>query len=352
MADDLGWGDVGFNGNFYIQTPNLDDMARNGIQFNRFYAASAVCSPTRGSALTGRHPERYGITHANVGHMKPEEITLAEALKGQGYATGHFGKWHLGTMTVTEKDANRGGSDGAKDYSPPWLNGFDVCFSTESKVPTWNPMVTPDKSAGDIGDRTPGEHFGTYYWIGEGRKATDNLDGDDSRVIMDRVIPFIKEAAVKDTPFFAVIWFHTPHLPVLAGPEYRALYPDLSEDKQHYFGSITAMDGQIGRLRETLRELGVADDTMIWFCSDNGSEGSEQANRAQGSAGPFKGRKRSLYEGGIRVPAVLEWPSQVQGGRKTNLPVSTSDYFPTILGALGFENKGQVHPLDSNIYRS
>jgi arylsulfatase A-like enzyme len=351
MADDLGWGDVGFNGNHYIKTPTLDEMAKNGIQMNRFYAASAVCSPTRGSALTGRHPERYGITHANVGHIKKEEITLAEALKGQGYSTGHFGKWHLGTLTTKEPDANRGGAEALNDYSPPWINGFDVCFSTESKVPTWNPTVTPDESAGDIGSRTPGEHFGTYYWTGEDRKATDNLDGDDSRVIMDRVIPFIKEAAEQDTPFFTVIWFHTPHLPVLAGPEHRALYPDLSEDKQHYFGSITAMDEQIGRLRETLRNLGVADDTMIWFCSDNGPEGQEQANRTQGSAGPFKGRKRSLYEGGIRVPAVLEWPAQIQEGKKTNLPASTNDYFPTILGILGFENEGQVHPLDgANIF--
>lgn len=166
MADDLGWGDVGFNGNHYIRTPTLDDIAKNRAQFNRFYSASAVCSPTRGSALTGRHPERYGITHANVGHIKNEEITLAEALKGQGYSTGHFGKRHLGTLTVKERDANRGGLGGAKDYSPPWENGFDVCFSTESKVPTWDPMVTPDKSSRDIGNRIPGEHFGTYYWTG------------------------------------------------------------------------------------------------------------------------------------------------------------------------------------------
>lgn len=200
MEDDLGWGDLGFNGNHFIDTQSLDDMAKNGIQMNRFHAASAVCSPTRGSTITGRHPERYGITHANLGHMKPEEITLAEAFKGQGYTTRHFEKWHLGTLTGREEDANRGGPDGSKDYSPPWLIGFDVCFSTEPKVLTRNPMVTPDHRSGDIGNRISGEHFGTYYWTSEERKATYNLDGDDFRVIMDRVIPFINEAASQDTP--------------------------------------------------------------------------------------------------------------------------------------------------------
>lgn len=351
MADDLGWGDVGFNGNIFIQTPELDKMARNGLVFNRFYAASAVCSPTRGSFVTGRHPERYGITHANTGHMKPEELTIAEVVKSRGYTTGHFGKWHLGTLTVMEIDANRGGPQGAAHYAPPWDNGFDVSFSTESKVPTWDPMITPEPDAGDIGKRVPGEHFGTYYWTGEGEKVTDNLSGDDSRVIMDRVIPFIDQAAAAKTPFLSVIWFHTPHLPVLAGPSYRSLYSDFSEDKQHYYGSITAMDEQIGRLRNFLREKGLAENTIILFCSDNGPEGPEQINRTQGSAGPFRGRKRSLYEGGIRVPGLIEWPAKIEPGQKTNLPVSTSDIFPTLMGILEQDVKKGVQPLDGiNIF--
>jgi len=351
MADDLGWGDVGFNGNLYLQTPELDKMAQYGLVMSRFYAASAVCSPTRGSFLTGRHPERYGITHANTGHMKPEESTIAEVVKKQGYTTGHFGKWHLGTLTVTEKDANRGGPEGAEHYSPPWENGFDVSFSTESKVPTFDPMVTPDPSAQDIGNRVPGEHFGTYYWTGEDEKVTDNLSGDDSRIIMDRVIPFIDQAVAADQPFLSVIWFHTPHLPVVAGQTYRNMYADFSEDKRHYYGSITAMDEQIGRLRGFLREKGVADNTIILFCSDNGPEGSEQINRTQGSAGPFRGRKRSLHEGGIRVPALIEWPEKIRAGQKTNLPVSTSDIFPTLLGILGINSEKGVQPLDGiNIF--
>ncbi|MHC4461318.1 MAG: sulfatase family protein [Planctomycetota bacterium] len=337
MTDDLGWGDPGFNGNSIIKTGNLDAMAEGGLRFRRFYSGAPVCSPTRGSCLTGRHPYRYGIFFANVGHMRKEEITLAEALKTQGYVTGHFGKWHLGTLTTIKKDSNRGGPKGAKHYSPPWENGFDVCFSTEAKVPTWNPMKEPRTN----------EHYGTYYWREDGTKATKNLDGDDSRVIMDRVIPFVRDAATEGKPFLAVIWFHTPHLPVVAGPEYRKMYSQYSEDEQHYYGCITALDEQMGRLRKELRAAGIADNTMLWFCSDNGPEGKDgKHGRTRGLAGPLRGRKRSLFEGGVRVPGLLEWPGRIKGGRVTDIPCCTSDYFPTVLDVLGFKMKGQPKPID------
>ena len=121
MADDLGWGDVGYNGNELIQTPSIDELAQNGICFNRFYAAAPVCSPTRFSCLTGRHPQRAGIFSANVGHLPREELSLSELLKGEGYITGHFGKWHLGTLTTEEVDANRGRPGDSSHYSPPWV---------------------------------------------------------------------------------------------------------------------------------------------------------------------------------------------------------------------------------------
>ena len=269
--------------------------------------------------------------------MPKEEITLAEALKTLGYTTGHFGKWHLGTLTITEKDSNRGGPRGAKHYSPPWENGFDVCFSTEAKVPTWNPMVSPES----------GNPYGTYYWRQDGTKATENLEGDDSRVIMDRVVPFIRDAVNNRKPFFAVIWFHTPHLPVLTGPEYRQMYSQYSEDQQHYYGCITELDEQVGRLRNELRKLGISDNTMVWFCSDNGPEGKDgKSGRTRGSAGPFRGRKRSLFEGGVRVPGLLEWPARVNAGQVTDIPCSTSDYFPTIMDALGYKIKEKPEPID------
>ncbi|MFC2124588.1 sulfatase [Bacteroidota bacterium] len=344
MADDLGWGDVGYNGNEIIITPNLDKLAETGIQFNRFYAAAPVCSPTRGSCLTGRHPYRYGIFSANVGNLKSQELSLAEVLKENRYTTGHFGKWHLGTLTTTEFDANRGRPGDSTHYSPPWENGFDVCFSTESKVPTWNPMITPEQDAGDIGNRIPGESFGTYYWTGPGEKVTNNLEGDDSRIIMDRVIPFIESSG--ENPFFAVIWFHTPHLPTLSGEKYQNMYSDYSEDIQHFYGAISAMDEQIGRLLEVLASLGKTNNTIIFFTSDNGPEGKTRQGRTQGSTNGLQGRKRSLYEGGIRVPGLMSWPAGIDTNQEIDIPVCTSDYFPTILEILGNEFLETIEPMD------
>ncbi len=337
MGDDLGWGDVGFNGNTVIQTPHLDDMATNSLRFTRFYAASAVCSPTRGSVVTGRHPSRYGIRNANDGHLPTDELSLAELLKDQGYLTGHFGKWHLGTLTETVKDSNRGGGPQTSEhFSPPWKNGFEVCFSTEAKVPTYDPMLQPRDAANHIGwdsieDRSLAIPYGTRYWDERGEIVTDNLEGDDSRVIVDRVVPFIQEAARNDRSFLAVVWFHAPHLPVVAGPKHRARYAEYDSYRQNYYGCITALDEQVGRLRATLREAGVAENTLVTFCSDNGPEG--RADDSPGTAGPYRGRKRDLFEGGIRVPSLIEWPARIIPGT-TGFPAVTSDYLPTILDAL------------------
>ena len=351
MCDDLGWGDVGFNGNKIIKTPNLDSMANSGIKFDRFYAAAPVCSPTRGSVLTGRHPFRYGIYYANTGHMKEKELTLAEIMKTKGYRTGHFGKWHLGTLTTKIKDANRGGPKGAKHYSPPQDNGFDICFSTESKVPTWDPMIVPKKFSNGasrrkwwnpVTDTKNTEHYGTHYWDQNGKVITANLTGSNSRVIMDRAIPFMKDCLKSKSPFFSVIWFHTPHLPVIAGPKYTKMYQSYSKYQQHYFGCITAMDEQIGRLRKTLKEAGAHRNTMIWFCSDNGPEGNESA---PGKTGGFRGRKRSLYEGGVRVPALLEWPEKITKKDNITCPAGTIDYLPTILSLMDIQLPDQ-RPID------
>ena len=351
MCDDLGWGDVGFNewpvpdghggiqieSNKIIRTPYLNAMAKEGLKFNRFYSASPVCSPTRGSCITGRHPYRYGILYANTGHMKTEELTLAELLKTKGYATGHFGKWHLGTLTKKDKDANRGGPKAKKHFSPPQLNGFDICFSTESKVPTWDPLIRPKGNSSrtwwdPVQERKNEEAYGTAYWNEKSEKVTQNTKGANSRIIMDRAIPFIQNATEKNQPFFSIIWFHTPHLPVVAGPKYTKIYKNYSKYEQHYFGCITAMDEQIGRLRSKLRDLNVAENTVLFFTSDNGPEG--QKGKAPGSTGYLNGRKRSLLEGGIRVPGLVEWPAKIKPGRKTDIPCVTSDYLPTILDML------------------
>jgi arylsulfatase A-like enzyme len=340
MADDLGWGDVAYNGHERLLTPHLDQMAREGIRFNRFYAAAPVCSPTRGSCLTGRHPYRYGVLFANTGHLPPEEPNLAEFLKSKGYATGHFGKWHLGTLTKDVVDANRGGrKKNDAHYAPPWERFFDVTFSTESKVPTFDPMIKPKEAGRKYWNAVaPDEetvNYNTRYWTGPGEFETENLEGDDSRIIMDRVIPFVRENAKREKPFFAVVWFHAPHWPVVADETHREPYKDLDDFHQNHFGCITALDEQVGRLRSELRTLDVSDNTLLCFCSDNGPEGSVKTGC--GSAGPLRGRKRDLYEGGIRVPGLLVWPARFPDPKVIDVPCCTSDYFPTIKAILETE---------------
>lgn len=350
MSDDQGWYDVGFNGNTAISTPNMDTIAARGVIFDRFYTASAVCSPTRASVLTGRNPLRIDIPYANSGHMRREEITIPEMLKEHGYATGHYGKWHLGTLTQEEIDANRGGKvEFIDDYSIPSQHGYDTFFCTESKVPTYDPMIYPVKFLeGEskrfgwraVDEEEATENYGTAYWDGENSKVSSNLKGDDSRLIMDRVIPFIEEADRKSVPFFTTIWFHTPHLPVVSDTTYRSLYAGMDLQHQIYYGSISAMDDQMGRLWKKLEELGISENTILFYCSDNGPE-----EKTPGSAGIFRERKRSLYEGGVRVPAFTVWPGTFEENVRIDFPVVTSDYFPTILEIVGI-NYPDDRPID------
>ena len=330
MCDDLGYGDVGFNGNEIIKTPNLDRLANNGIRFTRFYAGGPVCSPTRGTCLTGRHYFRYGVTHANRGHLPAQEITLPRMLKSFGYTTGHFGKWHLGTL-----DRNYSGKPNrnpALNYAPPWERDYDTSFATEYAVPTWDPAVGIQGN----GERLDRPWASPYYE--NGKLATENLEGCDSRVLMDRAIPFIEKAVETGNSFFSTIWFHAPHTPVVAGPEYRAMYADYSEEEQHYYGCITAIDDQVGRLYHALAACGVSQNTMIWFCSDNGPEGrTGRDGRNRGSTAGLRGRKRSLFDGGVGVPALLHWPGYADPGRVVKMPCSTLDYFPTIAEVMGYK---------------
>jgi len=353
MSDDQGWGDVGYNGNRVLKTPHLDAMARESIRFDRFYAGAPVCSPTRGSCITGRHPHRYNIPWAGEYPLPAGEITLAEALKGCGYATGHFGKWHLGGLSRTVKQSYFAGPVDPATYSPPWDNGFDECFSTESMVPTYNPYY---HLGGDFGtdeyrhlqtepvvrgQRSGGFRWRDHYWTGPGQIVDQWLEGDDSTIIMDRALDFIARKAAARTPLLALVWFHTPHTPIVAGDDDRKPYADQSMPAQHWYGCISAMDRQIGRLRRELRRLDIADNTLVWFCSDNGPSYIHDHN----SAGPFRGKKATLYEGGIRVPAILEWPARLSKPRVVSAPCCTSDFYPTLLGILGATVPGQP-PLD------
>ena len=337
MTDDQGWGDTGYNGHPHLKTPHLDRMQAEGVTFTRFYSGAAMCSPTRGSCYTGRNPYRYGITFAMAGMLEPTEIPITSILKKQGYTTGHFGKWHLGTLSKEKGDQKRWGTfakEPERYYCPPWERDVDVSFVTESKVPTWDPLVDPGSiKKNPSSDTKPKKAYGNDYFTGPRKTVIENTKGDDSRVIMDRTIPFIRNAVEKESPFFAAVWFHTPHSPVVGGPKYREMYQDQPEHAQHYYACLTAMDEQIGRIRAELKSLGIADNTLICFCSDNGPA-RQGSPRHVGTAKNLKGYKLSLNEGGIRVPGLMVWPERIKEPRTVTAPCFTSDYFPTILAAI------------------
>ena len=284
MADDQGWGDTGYNGHPLLKTPVMDEMAQTGLRFDRFYAAAAVCSPTRGSVMTGRHPNRFGCFA--WGHtLRPQEITIAEALKKAGYTTGHFGKWHIGSVRA----------DGT---ASPGNSGFDEWFSSPNFYEN-NPLFS---------------HNGKVI----------ETKGESSDVTAGLAMDWIGKVAKGKKPFLAVVWFGNPHSPHVAVDKFKKMYSDQPDGVAHFFGEITAMDAALGKMRSGLRKLGIADNTVLWYCSDNGS-------LPKGSSGGLRARKGSLYEGGIRVPAVLEWPARVKANRITDINANTSDIYPTLL---------------------
>ncbi len=299
MADDQGWGDMAYNGHPHLKTPNFDAMAKEGVRFNNFHAAAPVCSPTRGSVLTGRTPNRYGVFQWGW-PLRPQEITLAEALKPADYRAGHFGKWHLGSVRKDQPT-----SPGAQGFSE-WVsapNFFDL-----------DPILS-DKG-----------------------KAT-SFQGDSSDITADLAIKFIRESVEKEQRFFAVVWFGSPHQPHEALETDRALYADLPKKVQDFYGEITAMDRAFGRIRDTLKEQGLRKNTVLWYCSDNG------ALPKVGSAGERRGHKGTVYEGGLAVPALLEWPAKFPEPKVITAPCVTSDIFPTLLDIAGID-PDKSRPLD------
>jgi len=240
-------------------------------------------------------------------------------LKEQGYTTGHFGKWHLGTLSTTH--STKGPKRNPKEnFAPPWERDYDRSFVVESSVSTWDPGS----------DKNP------FYDDGVPLAGDDeSLLGGAARVVVDRAVPFMERAVKSDTPFLAVVWFNAPHEPIKAGPDYLAMYEGHGQ-AAHYYGCITELDEQVGRIRTSLRDWGVADDTLLLFCSDNGPEGKEPKGKKAGVTAGLRGRKRSLYDGGVRVPALAEWPGKIQAGAVIRTPCSTLDYLPTIATLTGY----------------
>ncbi len=294
MADDQGWGDTGYNGHPIVKTPALDAMAHDGFVFDRFYAAAPVCSPTRASIMTGRHPIRAKVPNHGR-YMRPQETTIAETLTAAGYVTGIFGKLHLGS-----------GQPGSP--ANPTAMGFDE-WAIGLNFFDNNPYLSRN---GTVEHRT----------------------GKGSVLLVDDALAFLKKHKDGAQPIFAVVWFPSPHVPHKEVPDGSPLYK--GNKNAGYFREITLLDQQVGRLRRALKEMDIAQNTILWYCSDNGGLLKESSGG--------RGKKGQIYEGGLRVPGIIEWPAKKLHGR-TDVPVNTCDMFPTLLAMAGIE-ADLSHPLD------
>jgi arylsulfatase A-like enzyme len=289
MADDQGWNELGCYDHPLMHTPNIDKMADNGLRFERFYAASPICTPTRASVITGRHANRMGAFTWNYS-LRPEEISIAQLLSDKGYHTAHFGKWHLGP---------------AKKDSPtnPGAMGFDHWLSHDNYF-GYNPRLILNGNEPQI---YPGE--GSELLV---RESIEHL-----------------QSLQDEKPFFLVIWFGSPHRPYAGIDEDVGLYnKENNLLLRQRFAEITAMDRAVGRLNEFLASTGKQENTLVWFNSDNGVIDGEVYS-------PLRGKKGDLYEGGIRVPAIIQWPGVAKAGSTTDVAATTSDILPTLCDIVG-----------------
>lgn len=300
VADDMGYGDLGCFGHPRIRTPALDRMAKEGVRFTSFYSGAPICSPSRAALFTGRHPYRVGvrdwIDHDTGVFMPRSEVTIARLLKDVGYTTGLSGKWHLNSRFNSTEPT-------------PGDFGFDHWFATQNNAPHIDP--------------------GNYVRDGE---KVGPIKGADSTLIVDDALRFI--AGAGDRPFALFVTFHAPHEQVAAPEEYTAMYADVDDPtKRDYYGSISLVDAEVGRLLAGLDGRGLRERTLVLFTSDNGPQellGYPKAIHSHGSAGPLRGHKLSMYEGGYRVPAILRWPGRARPGTESAEPVGFVDLLPTL----------------------
>ena len=313
MGDDHGWEETGYNGHPHVKTPVLDEMAATALKFERFYAAHSSCSPTRASFLTGRHPNRMG-TFTPGWSFRPEEITSAHLLSKAGYHCAHLGKWHIGAV---------------KKESPvsPLSMGFHECLSHDNFF-EMNPSLSRNGGAPEV------------------------FKGESSEILINEAIEVISRAQKAGKPFFQVIWFGSPHEPYSGLPQDLALYDDLptkytkqvkltsnetgggtkrpqGEVLRERYAEITAMDRAIGTLRKHLTQKGLRENTLLFYCGDNGTS----PDAALGF--PHRGAKATFYEGGTLVPGLIEWPARIAKPRSTRVRASTSDLLPTIAAIVG-----------------
>ena len=312
LADDLGYGDVGFNGRKEWATPNIDRLAKEGTILRRFYTSSVVCAPARAALMTGRDGIHNGVTGNGSLDLPAEEVTIPELLKKRGYATALFGKWHAGPPRP-----------GNKTYTHPMDQGFDEFFGFTN--------------ARHAHQKFPNELF-------DGREKKPSKGYADA-LFTDRAVDFIGRK--KDAPFFLYLPYTAPHSAVEAPEEDLAEHKGKFKEKDEakpfntaYAAMLTRLDKEVGRVMKALTDAGVADNTMLVFSSDHGATFEVLQRGAavyHDSNRPFRGQKRTLWEGGTRVPTFVRWPGKVPASKISDDVLAMIDLMPTFCAATGTE---------------
>jgi arylsulfatase A-like enzyme len=323
MTDDQGYGDLSCMGSADIITPHFDRLAASGARFESFYSNSPVCSPSRASLLTGRYPAYAGVRSILAGRrtttgLTPETPTIAAALKKLGYHTALIGKWHLGLSRECR----------------PVQNGFDYfygfmagCIDYYSHIFYWGMADGRTNPCHDLWENND------EVW-NNGEYFTDLISG--------RAVDYIRDHAGKSDPFYLYLGYNAPHYPMHAPKKYMDRFAHLPWDRQVMAAMLSAVDDGLGSVMNELERQGQADNTLICFQSDNGPS-RESRNWLDGredfyyggTSGKFKGHKFSLFEGGVRVPAIISWPGHIPAARVISEPAVSMDFFPTLLKTAG-----------------
>ncbi len=312
LCDDLGYGDLACYGHPTIKTPNLDKLARQGWRFTDCYSAAPVCSSSRAGLLTGRTPSRVGVYNwipgGNVMHMPASEITIAHLLKKGGYDTAVVGKWHCNGKFNTDVQPQPGDA------------GFDHWFATQNNA-------SPS-------------HRDPRNFVRNGAPVGPTK-GFSSHVVADEGIIWLKARSDKSKPFFLHVCFHEPHEPVDSPDDMVKRYEDGGATKKGealYYANVENLDAAVGKLMAALDEMELADNTLVFFTSDNGPETLNRyrsAWRSHGRPGPLRGMKLWMYDGGIRVAGIMRFPGRTKPGQEPNVPIASLDLLPTFCELAG-----------------
>lgn len=333
LADDLGYGDVGFNGQEMIPTPHIDQLAGAGMQLTRFYAGAPVCAPSRCTLMTGKHTGHSSVRgnqwqpEIGVAPLADDDITIAEALQNSGYITGITGRWHLGGMKSDQK---------------PFDNGFDYHFGKLSALHRNKYGVFIDDLWDENGQHIPEGKYaglgiepmfeqGEYYHLEEKYKNNRPVNMDE--MVTDKAIEFIEQNS--DSSFFLYVAYSLVHGPIEMHEQMAMDKAQWPEEEQAFASMVRKLDQLVGRIVTAVDKQGIAENTIIIFTSDNGPHMEGHDADFFNSNDGFKGYKRDLYEGGIRMPTIVRWKGNVQPGTSSNQLLAFWDVLPTVCDAAG-----------------